>query len=55
MKTRRLASYILTLIFAGMIIFQLLLAFGIPLGRAAWGAQHEVLPLGLRIAAGGLT
>ncbi len=50
MKTRRLASYILTLIFTGMIIFQLLLAFGIPLGRAAWGAQHKVLPLGLRIA-----
>lgn len=50
MNNRRLASYILTLIFCGMIIFQLLLGLGLPLGGAAWGAQHEVLPIGLRIA-----
>jgi hypothetical protein len=30
-------------------VFQLLLIAGAPLGRFAWGGQHAVLPLGLRI------
>jgi hypothetical protein len=30
--------------------FQLALALGAPLGRAAWGGGHERLPVGLRIA-----
>ena len=30
-------------------VFQLLLAGGAPLGRYAWGGQHEVLPPRLRI------
>ena len=30
------------------VIFQALLAAGVPWGRAAWGGQHEVLPTGLR-------
>jgi hypothetical protein len=30
--------------------FQLLLAFGAPLGRAAWGGNHVQLPMGLRVA-----
>jgi len=30
--------------------FQLALALGAPLGRAAWGGGHERLPIGLRIA-----
>jgi hypothetical protein len=30
--------------------FQLLLAFGAPLGRAAWGGNHSQLPMGLRVA-----
>ena len=32
-------------------IFQIALAFGAPLGKAAWGGRHQgVLPKGLRIA-----
>src|SRR4051794_5040599 len=30
-------------------VFQLLLTFGAPLGRFAWGGRNEVLPNGLRI------
>ncbi len=30
-------------------VFQLLLVAGQPLGRFAWGGQHEVLPRGLRL------
>jgi hypothetical protein len=34
-------------------IFQIALAFGAPLGKAAWGGRHEgVLPRRLRIASG---
>jgi hypothetical protein len=34
-------------------IFQTVLAFGAPLGKAAWGGRHQgVLPKGLRIASG---
>jgi hypothetical protein len=31
------------------VIFQGLLAAGVPWGRAAWGGQHQVLPTGFRI------
>lgn len=30
-------------------VFQALLVFGVPLGRFAWGGQHEVLPTRLRV------
>ena len=30
-------------------VFQLLLVAGHPLGRLAWGGEHDVLPQGLRI------
>lgn len=30
-------------------MFQVLLACGVPLGRFAWGGQHEVLPTRLRV------
>jgi hypothetical protein len=30
-------------------VFQALLVFGLPLGRFAWGGQHEVLPTRLRV------
>jgi hypothetical protein len=30
-------------------VFQALLVAGRPLGRFAWGGQHEVLPTGLRV------
>jgi hypothetical protein len=35
--------------FAGMGVFQLLLALGLPLGQLAWGGASEVLPPGLRV------
>jgi len=36
--------------FAVIAAFQLALALGAPLGRAAWGGGHERLPMGLRVA-----
>ncbi|MCZ2839648.1 hypothetical protein [Modestobacter sp. VKM Ac-2985] len=33
----------------GLAVFQVSLIAGAPLGRFAWGGQHEVLPTGLRI------
>ena len=30
-------------------VFQALLVFGAPLGRFAWGGQHEVIPTRLRV------
>ena len=34
----------------GMTVFQLLLAAGLPIGKAAWGGKHIVLPDGFRKA-----
>ena len=39
----------LTIILAVLAIFQAALAFGAPIGQYAWGGQHRVLPLRLRI------
>ena len=39
----------LTAILAVLAVFQLSLALGAPLGRFAWGGQHRVLPVRLRI------
>ncbi len=36
--------------FAGLAVFQLLLAMGLPLGGAAWGGKYIRLPNKLRIA-----
>lgn len=33
-----------------LMLFQLLLALGLPLGRAAWGGQYDVLPTNLRLS-----
>jgi hypothetical protein len=41
--------------FAGLAGFELALALGAPLGRAATGGTHTYLPAGLRIASGLLT
>jgi hypothetical protein len=41
--------------FAGLAGFELALALGAPLGRAAMGGAHTYLPPGLRIASGALT
>ena len=39
----------LTVILAALAILQLALVFGAPFGRFAWGGQHRVLPVRLRI------
>src|SRR5687768_9176839 len=36
-------------VLAGLAVFQALLVAGQPLGRFAWGGQHDVLPTGLRL------
>ena len=46
MKGRLLAA----LGFTAIALFQVVLAPGAPLGRAAWGGGHEVLPASLRAA-----
>ena len=46
----RTAGLLAVLGFAGIALFQVALALGAPLGRAAWGGRQEVLPPSLRIA-----
>ena len=47
----KIAAGIAVMLLAVVIVFQLVLALGAPLGKAAWGGQHEgVLPTRLRIA-----
>lgn len=43
------AAVLACLILLALAVFQLLLIGGRPLGRFAWGGQHEVLPKNLRI------
>ncbi|GAA3887946.1 hypothetical protein GCM10022381_32340 [Leifsonia kafniensis] len=43
------AAILICIILGLLAIFQLLLIAGLPLGRFAWGGQHEVLPSRLRI------
>ena len=43
------AAILACLILAALAVFQALLIAGRPLGRYAWGGQHEVLPRKLRI------
>lgn len=42
-------GWIVIVISAGMAIFQILLASGVPLGDLAWGGFYKKLPLKLRI------
>ena len=45
------------IVLGSLVVFQLLLAAGLPLGRAAWRGKYRVLPPGLRwasLAAGGV-
>jgi len=44
-----IAAIATTVILAGLAIFQVALAVGAPIGRFAWGGQHDVLPARLRI------
>ncbi|HEX7484007.1 MAG TPA: hypothetical protein VF281_02545 [Candidatus Saccharimonadales bacterium] len=38
------------IIIAGLVLFQITLALGAPLGKYAWGGQHIILPRKLRIS-----
>lgn len=42
----------LTVILILLALFQLALIFGAPIGRFAWGGQHRVLPIRLRVGSG---
>ena len=44
------AAYLAAAGFVGIAVFQLALALGAPLGRAAWGGAHRVVPDRLRRA-----
>jgi len=50
MTTAILASILAALVLSFVAIFQILLAIGLPLGEAAWGGTHRVLPPHLRVA-----
>ena len=43
------AAVLALVLLAALTVFQGLLVAGLPLGRFAWGGQHEVLPAGFRI------
>ena len=49
MQFAQLAALAACLILAALAVFQAALIAGAPLGRFAWGGQHEVLPAKLRI------
>ena len=49
MTTDRLFCGLAVAVLAGLAAFQVLLILGKPLGRFAWGGQHEVLPTRLRV------
>ena len=49
----RIAGIVAVVLLAVVGVFQVALALGAPLGKAAWGGRHEgVLPTRLRIASG---
>lgn len=50
MPIRTVAVAAAVVLLAGLAVFQLLLAAGAPLGRAAWGGRHRTLPATLRRA-----
>lgn len=49
MGIREYAAWTGTVLLGGLAVFQLLLALGLPLGKAAWGGKHRILPSGLRL------
>ncbi|MBX3001196.1 MAG: hypothetical protein KF893_21915 [Caldilineaceae bacterium] len=49
MNVPQLFAIAAAVVIASLMIFQLLLALGLPLGAAAWGGQHRVLPTNLRL------
>lgn len=44
------ASILASSILLALIVFQLLLVLGLPIGRFAWGGEHTILPTKLRVA-----
>ena len=44
-----IAAVLVLVILALLSVFQIALASGMPLGRFAWGGQHEKLPKNLRV------
>ncbi len=48
MSIHRKAAILASTVLAALMCFQLLLVAGLPLGRAAWGGEHRVLPGNLR-------
>lgn len=51
-RVARRCSVAAAVLFGGLTTFQVALAAGAPLGRAAWGGQQTVLGVGLRVASG---
>ncbi len=49
MTLPEIAALVAAAVLAGVILLQALLAAGFPLGRAAWGGEHRVLPPRLRL------
>jgi hypothetical protein len=43
------AALLACTVLGGLAVFQALLVLGAPLGRFAWGGQHRVLPVRLRV------
>jgi hypothetical protein len=49
----KVAAIVAVTLISVVCLFQIALAFGAPLGKAAWGGRHQgTLPKGLRIASG---
>jgi hypothetical protein len=48
MMTTNVAATIATVVLVLLICFQVLLALGVPVGKAAWGGEHRILPTNLR-------
>lgn len=44
------AAILFTVLTALLIIFQIALSFGAPIGFLAWGGQHKILPAKMRVA-----
>lgn len=49
MLTPRRPLHVIATVLTLLSIFQLALIFGAPWGNAAWGGQHQVLPINLRV------
>jgi len=50
MGRQQIAAIVATCVLSLLMVFQILLAVGLPLGRAAWGGANRVLPTMLRWA-----